>query len=86
MNVYNPKTTLSKREFMHYKNQLSINFIILGDFNAHHPQWEPNRRAPANQSGNTIEKIINDFNNNIVLATPPNLPTYTCTRSGKHPQ
>ena len=31
MNIYNPKTTLSEREFLHYKSQLSTNFVILGD-------------------------------------------------------
>ena len=84
MNIYNPKTTLSEREFLHYKSQLSANFVILGDFNAHHPNWEPERRAPANQSGNTIDTIINDFNNNIILATPPDLPTHINIQNGKN--
>ena len=82
MNVYNPKCTLSEREFMHYFQQLSINYVILGDFNAHHPSWEPSRTS-ANVSGNIIEKIITDLNNNIALATPPDLPTHTNITNGK---
>ena len=83
MNVYNPKTTMNEREFMHYKNQLGIRFVILGDFNAHHPQWEPSSQIPANASGNAVERIINNLNNNIVLATPPDLPTHTHAYNGR---
>ena len=84
MNVYNaPNNTIDKTEFLHYKNQLSRKFYIVGDLNAHHPQWEPSKNIISNGSGRTIESIVNDLNNNILLATPPDLPTCTDVRTGK---
>ena len=37
MNVYNPRGTLNKNEFIHYKSQLHPRYIIVGDFNGHNP-------------------------------------------------
>ena len=83
LNIYNPNTTLNKSEFLYYKKQLTEKYIIVGDINAHHPQWEPKRNAISNGSGRTINSILNNINNNIALATPDDLPTYTNSYSGE---
>ena len=84
MNIYNPhQRDMSKRELLFYKSQLINNCFILGDLNAHHPQWEPSSNHLTNSSGNILFEIINDIRNNLSLATPPDLPTYTNPASGE---
>ena len=77
VNIYNtPSNNLTSAEFKHYFSQINKNYFILGDFNAHHPLWEPINNTPSNYTGRTLYNLIND-NNTICIATPPNLPTHT---------
>ena len=81
MNVYTPPNPqFSKEEFIHYLNQLNKNFVICGDLNSHHRAWEPNLKQRVNHNGN---KLILDEHPNIILATPPDLPTYMHGYIGK---
>ena len=77
MNIYNPRTILSKIEFCHYLNQLRNKYIIIGDMNAHHSLWEPSKNGRSNQCGRILFDILNEDINRIALATPPDLHTYT---------
>ena len=61
--------------------QLGRKFVIVGDFNGRHPNWDDNTQNP-NQCGREIENYISN-NNNITVATTPGLKTYTDSRSGK---
>ena len=83
MNVYTPPNPqFSKEEFIHYLNQLNKNFVICGDLNSHHRAWEPNLKQRVNRNGNTLKQIL-DEHPNIILATPPDLPTYMHVYIGK---
>ncbi|KAF2353148.1 Endonuclease/exonuclease/phosphatase [Trinorchestia longiramus] len=53
--------------------QLLPTHIIVGDFNAHNPLWEP-AKSP-NTTGRNLEQILQN-NPSLVLLTPPSLPTY----------
>ena len=77
-----PNTPLKEAELKYYIRQLSPNFIICGDLNGHHQRWEPGRDTRSNTTGNVIHSIL-EKNNNIILATPPNLPTHTDITTGK---
>ena len=83
MNFYNPFTILSKIEFCHYLNQMGRKYIIVGDINAHHSLWEPLKDGSSNQSGRILYAIIQEEIKDISLATPPNLHTYTNSRTGE---
>ena len=83
MNYYNPFTILSKTEFYHYLNQLGRKYIIVGDMNAHHSLWEPLKNGGSNQSGRILFDILQEDNNDICMATPPNLHTYTNSHTGE---
>ena len=74
VNVYAPPNTFRKEEFMSYKKQLNKNYIICGDFNAHHETWDPGR--PSNKEGQELNEIL-DTDDNICIATPPGLITHT---------
>ena len=84
MNIYiPPNNPLREDDLMHYINQLGPKFIICGDVNAHHKTWETRNSARSNNTaGVTINNIL-EKNNYIALATPPNLKTFTDTKSGK---
>ncbi|KAF2353550.1 Reverse transcriptase domain [Trinorchestia longiramus] len=71
--AYNPNKIVTTRELIHYTNQLQPARVVVGDFNAHHPMWEPTK--PANTTGRNIAPmLLNDPS--ISLITPPSLPTY----------
>ena len=74
INTYRTGPTLNNREFEHYLNQVQTNYIICGDINGHHQLWEPNRTQPNDATGNVLYNIL-ETNDNIVLPTPPGLPT-----------
>ena len=82
LNIYNPRGTLNKNEFMHYKSQLNSRFFIVGDFNGHNPLWEPTNNPHINGCGKILEEIIND-QNDFTLVTPPDLITYFNPYSGR---
>ena len=73
LNLYNVNHSISSAEFSHYFHHLGSSRIIVGDFNAHHPQWDS--RHPANRSGtNLFDTLLTDPS--LHLLTPPSLPTY----------
>ena len=82
VNVYNKNNTLNKQEFKHYIQQINQNFILVGDFNGHHPIWEPLKNPNPNNCGTKLAEILTE-NDNFCLATPPNLPTYTNGHTGE---
>ena len=77
VNIYNPPdNNLNINEFKHYFSQINNNYLIMGDFNGHHPLWEPQKNPTPNLTGRTIYNLL-DENISLCLATPPNLPTHT---------
>ena len=82
INVYNHRDTLNINEFNHYFTQFNNNYILLGDFNGHHPLWEPAKNPAPNTTGRVIAQLLAE-NANLCLATPPDLPTYTDPRTGE---
>ena len=82
LNIYNPRQILSKNEFNFYLDQLGPQYLIVGDFNAHHSLWEPSKNSIPNHCGRIVHEIL-DEDNRITLATPPDLHTYTDTRTGE---
>ena len=82
VNIYNPKTTLNEREFQHYMSQVSNQYIMVGDLNGHHHMWDPERNGAPNQCGRVLHDIVIN-SNNIAIATPPSLPTYTNSYTGE---
>ena len=82
VNLYNPDNSPSAHEFQHYIDQFSDRFIFLGDFNGHHPLWEPAKNPTPNTCGRALEHLIAD-NANLCLATPDNLPTHTDDHTGE---
>jgi hypothetical protein len=73
LNLYNPNKNVSQQEFTHYFSQLEPSCLIVGDFNAHSPIWEPGKIS--NQSGKSLENIL--LNNTMLsMLTPPSLPTF----------
>ena len=51
-----PNSNITKDELRSVISQLPRPFLLLGDFNAKHPLWDP--KHPADQRGKMIEKII----------------------------
>ena len=76
LNVYNPNENVSPQEFNHYFHQLEPSCLIVGDFNAHSPIWEPGKTS--NHSGRSLENILLN-NATLSLLTPPSLPTFFST-------
>ncbi|KZR97395.1 Uncharacterized protein APZ42_007763, partial [Daphnia magna] len=58
------------------------NIILCGDFNARHKDWETNCLHP-NRSGRMVADLI-EKENNLLLATPPNLGTRQCPKTLKY--
>ena len=52
LNIYNPQTSLNTDHFNHLVEQLGRKFIIVGDLNAHHTQWDP--QIPTNNQGGNL--------------------------------
>jgi len=48
--------TLNPADFQDLVNQLSVPFMVLGDFNAHSPRWGGNR---LDDRGEKIEDFVN---------------------------
>ena len=73
MNVYNPCHNITVAELNHYSRQLGSSRLIVGDFNAHSPMWEPNKTS--NITGKSIEDLLL-HDPSICLLTPASLPTF----------
>ena len=85
LNVYNPCKNISLEEFEHYFSQLGSDLIIMGDFNAHHYDWEHgNHRITChpNISGRSLSEALGN-SSTITLLTPPGLETRMDPYSGK---
>ena len=83
VNVYNDarltadqSTILCLTNFFEKRLQLN-RCLIIGDFNAHHTDWEPSRSS--DKRGTELISLIDTLN--LTVITPPNLPThaYACT-------
>ena len=75
LNLYNPCKHVSMEEFDHYFSQLSSDSLVLGDFNAHHPDWEsPSHRPSSNPTGRALTDFLIS-SPNLVLLTPRDLNT-----------
>lgn len=73
LSIYNPNANISEAEFPFYFDQLGWNRVILGDFNAHHVLWEPNKQS------NTIGRHLVGsllLDPSLAFLTPESLPTY----------
>ena len=81
MNIYNPAGNANFEQFNFYFQQLNSNFIIVGDFNSHHPLWSFDH-SRSNPSGNAIARLLNTYDN-VSLNTPPKMTTYMNPSSGK---
>lgn len=66
--IYNPCNNIREEEFQYYYDQLQNPKLIIGDFNAHHPNWNTNNNKLNNVTGKSLVKLINQ--NNIILLTP----------------
>jgi len=73
LNIYNPNQPITLNELQHYFQQLGPSAIVVGDFNAHHPLWEPTK-AP-NTTGRNLMDLLFQCPT-LALLTPPDLPTY----------
>lgn len=81
---YNPCLNVTTNEFVHYFDQLPSKSLVLGDFNARHPFWEPNiANVTINTSGRSLYNAL--FDTELALLTPLGLPTrfdpYNCKLS-----
>lgn len=65
-----PSEVVTKQEIQSLLDQLPKPFIILGDFNAHHPMWFDTR--PTDERGKTIVEIIEE---NEISLLDKNKPT-----------
>lgn len=72
ISAYCPKGDAEPSEIASLLDQSNNLCVIGGDFNAHHRAWE-NTRAN-NRCGLSIVQYLSS-NSNMVLCTPPNLPT-----------
>jgi hypothetical protein len=73
LNQYNPNKNVKHQEFDHCFPQLEPSCLVVGDFNAHSPAWEPGKTS--NPSGRNLENVLLN-NTRLALLTPPSLPTY----------
>ena len=74
LNIYNPVTRLNTDHFNHLVEQLGTKYIIVGDMNAHHTEWDP--QIPTNnQCGTALADYILD-EPRIAVATTPGLITH----------
>ena len=80
LHLYNPPPNAEINNFQHLTSQLGRKYIIVGDLNAHHTNWDPFIEEN-NTFGNLLSDHVTD-NITMAVATIPGLPTYT-NRSGK---
>ena len=56
--------------------------LWLGDFNRHHPLWEPNNNRHLYNSAKMINPLLNLITeHNMIIALPPDIPTYETVTS-----
>jgi ribonuclease HI len=80
MNLYNPNEVVTPEEFHHYFSQAGPKFIIVGDFNAHHPVWSRRVRRPCRTGNNLMETVMRLP---MQLLTSQSMPTYLDPRTGQ---
>jgi hypothetical protein len=73
INLYNPNKAITLPEYEHYLNQVEPSSLIVRDFNAHSPHWEPGHAY--NVSGRNLHDFLVQYPN-FALITPPALLTY----------
>jgi hypothetical protein len=73
INLYNPNKAIPTSEYEHYFNQVEPSSVIVGDFNAHGPQWEPGHTP--NVAGRNLSYFLLRHPG-FALVTSPALPTY----------
>ena len=74
LNVYEPSGNIDHDGYDMYFRQLSNKFIVIGDFNAHHPLWSF-AHSQTNKSGRSLYRLLNE-KANLHLASPNKLATY----------
>lgn len=77
MNIYNASPRTNVHQFSNYFKQLSNNFIVLGDFNAHSPLWSI-AGTPVNEAGKSLLTFLEN-SSNFSLASKKGLATYLHT-------
>lgn len=80
MNVYNTSPDLSFDVINRYFSQLGKYSIVVGDFNAHHPNWSL-INAKTNVVGKSLVQWL-QTRNDFALASPPRLITYVHPANG----
>jgi hypothetical protein len=78
INCYNPGQNITEQEFLFYLSQATKSFIMIGDFNAHHPLWDI--RGRSNFTGRTLSNTIDKLN--IGILNDRDIPTYIDKRTG----
>lgn len=66
--LYIPCNDTTKEEFQYHYDQIQDPKLVIGDFNAHHPNWNTNNSKSNNIIWKNLVKLINQ--NNILLLTP----------------
>ena len=79
--IYNPCKTITQQEFLYYFDKIDNHGLICGDFNAHHPSWEPSRTS-ANPTGSSLFEALS-INTQLVLLNPPDAVTRVDPATGK---
>ena len=79
INFYNSGHTITRLEMQHYIGQLSRRFIMVGDYNAHHPIWSS--RSQINTTGRNLADLI--LQGTIYLVTNKGMPTYLDSNTGR---
>ena len=78
LTLYNPLQSISEAEFTAYFNQLGRDRVILGDFNGHHPLWEPGKASDAT-GRHLVDALLLDPS--LTILTPEHLQTYYDVRN-----
>ena len=90
-NIYNDctnnNTTTALRNYLtdHRPDALpspNDHMLWLGDFNRHHPLWEPNNNRHLYNSAEMINPLLDLITeHNMIIALPPDIPTYETVTS-----
>ena len=90
-NIYNDctnnNTTMALRDYLSTHNPNALpsptdHMLWLSDFNCHHPLWEPNDNRHLYNSADMINPLLDLITeHNMILALPPDIPTYKTTTS-----
>ena len=91
MNIYNDcttnKTTTALKEYLDTNKHIAIpnptnHLFWLGDFNRHHPLWEPDSNRRLYNSPDMINPLLNLITeHDMLMSLPPDIPTYETATS-----